>query len=123
MQLAILYELISNYMNSTENLAFLKKCFRFTIDVMDFYDELVDQKKAPIAKRILFSTLNGICSLQKAFESSKPGEKSENLKNAVLNFKNVIYWLEQCEKSRYLFNEKLLKKAHDVYSKCLAFEA
>jgi hypothetical protein len=110
-------------MQSIENIPVLRKSFRFTLDVMDFYDELVDQKKAPIAKRIMFSTLNGICCLQKALESEKQSDKRENIAIAIQNLKNVIYWMEQCEKSGYLFKEKLLRKAHEIFSYCVSFAA
>lgn len=110
-------------MQNTENIPVLRKTFRFTLDVMDFYDELVDQKKAPIAKRIMLSTLNGICCLQKALETEKQSERRDNMTMAIANFKNVIYWMEQCERSGYLFKEKLLRKAHEIFSYCVSFAA
>jgi hypothetical protein len=105
-------------MIDSESINVLRRSFRFSLDIMDFYDELVDQKKAPIAKRILYSSLHGLCWLQRSIEAEKPQESKEYLANAIINFKNVIYWLEQCEKSGYLFKEKLLRKAIEIYSYC-----
>lgn len=106
-------------MDISNNLLVLRQSFQFSLEIMDFYDELVVEKKAPIAKRILFSTLKGICSLHKALDAEKPHEISENMLKAIANFKNVCYWLEQCEKSGYLFKEELLSQAHQLHSYCL----
>lgn len=85
---------------------------------MEFHDELCDQKKAPIAKRVLFSTLYGVCEFQKYLFAEKRQEKRENLAQALSNFKNVIYWLEQCEKSGYLYNKNLIDDAHYFFELC-----
>lgn len=105
-------------MKDLDRITLLKKLFKFTLDIMNFHDELIEQQKAPIAKRILNSTLSGICSMQKIFECEKISDLHNSKKNAIINFKNVIYWLEQCEKSGYLFNESLLSQAHEFYKFC-----
>lgn len=111
-------QLITLTMKDTDRIVLLKKIFKFTLDIIDFHDELINQNKGPIAKRILTSTLSAICCLQKIFECEKLSELQSNKKIAITNFKNVIYWLEQCEKSGYLFNEDLLLQAHELYAVC-----
>jgi hypothetical protein len=106
-------------MDISDNLMVLRQSFRFSLDVMDFYDELVVEKKAPIAKRILFSTLQGICCLHRSLDSEKPQEIRDNMVKAITNFKNVLYWLEQCERSGYLFREELLLQANELYAYCI----
>jgi len=105
-------------MKETDRIIIMKKISHFTLDIIDFHDELIEQKKAPIAKRILTSSFRAICSLQNLFESEKISEIQNNKKNAISNFKNAIYWLEQCERSGYLFKEDLLLTAHELYSYC-----
>jgi hypothetical protein len=105
-------------MQSPDNLLTIRKLFRFSLNIMDFHDELCDQKKAPIAKRVLLSTLHGVCAFQKFMVAEKMMEKKENITQASAHFKNVIYWLEQCEKSGYLFNEKLIVDAHELFEFC-----
>ncbi|HNQ66933.1 MAG TPA: hypothetical protein PKN32_01030 [Bacteroidales bacterium] len=105
-------------MKDEDRIILLKKIFKFTLEIIDFHDELIKQNKAPIAKRILTSTFSAISSMQKIFECDKISELQANKKNSVTNFKNVIYWLEQCEKSGYLFNENLLLEAHELYAVC-----
>ena len=105
-------------MKDTDRIILLKKLFKFTLEIMDFHDQLIEQQKAPIAKRILNSTLSAISSMQKIFESEKISELQANKKNAVTNFKNVIYWLEQCERSGYLFKKSLLSRAHEFFAFC-----
>ena len=105
-------------MQSYENVLMLRTSFKFAIDVMDFHDELIDQKKAPIAKRILKSTLAGLCEMQKAMIADRSSTYREATLAAVINFKNVVYWMQQCEKSGYLFNEILMKKAVEILNYC-----
>lgn len=106
-------------MNTTENLDLLRKSFRFSLDVIDFHDKLVEQHKGPIAERVLKSTLSGICSLQKALESEFHGEVKAHLNQAIIHLKNVIYWMEQCDKSGYLFKKKVLSDARSIYKYCV----
>ena len=87
---------------------------------MEFHDELCFQNKAPIAKRILFSTLHVVCDFQRYLFAEKIQDKKDSLSLTITNFKNVIYWLEQCEKSGYLFNEDLIKEAHELFEICLS---
>lgn len=101
-----------------DNLSILKKSFRFALDSIYFHDELVDQKKGAIAKRILSSALEGICYLQNSFKAEKKNDFLDFRSKAVVNFRNVVYWLSQCEKSGYLFNEELLKDAVELLDYC-----
>lgn len=101
-----------------DKIPILKKSYRFALDCIYFHDELVDQKKVAIAKRILTSALEGICNLQNSFSTSRRHEFYEFRSKAIINFKNVVYWLSQCEKSGYLFNEELLRDAVELYDYC-----
>lgn len=105
-------------MQNPDNLLTIRKLFRFSLNIMDFHDELCDQKKAPIAKRVLLSTLQGVCAFQKFQAAEKTLERKENITQASAHFKNVIYWLEQCEKSGYLFDEMLIVEAHELFEYC-----
>ncbi|PLX07484.1 MAG: hypothetical protein C0596_11165 [Marinilabiliales bacterium] len=86
--------------------------------MLNLYNELILNGKKPIAVRILGSTLRGSCALQQMLQTDKRREYKESAAKAVKNLKNVVYWIEQCEKSGYYFNEQLLQNAHEILELC-----
>jgi len=105
-------------MFNTSTIEIIKKSCVFTLEIIDFYDELTLTGKKPIAIRVLSSTLYGITSLQKALHATKNREFNESKTQAVRHFKNVAYWIEQCEKSGYWFDEILLRNALEILEFC-----
>jgi|AntAceMinimDraft_14_1070370.scaffolds.fasta_scaffold17791_2 hypothetical protein len=100
------------------NINILKKSCVFTLEVIDLYNELILNGKKPIAVRVLSSTINGTCAVQKIVQTENVRELRAQTKIAVTNFKNVIYWINQCEKSGYWFDEQLLRTAIDILQFC-----
>jgi hypothetical protein len=96
----------------------LKKSCTFTLEVIELYNELLLNGKKPIAERILSSAINGITNLHKILQETKGRAFKEATSKAIVNFKNVIYWIEQCVKSGYWFDEKLLKDAFEILEFC-----
>ncbi len=105
--------MIDNY-----KISVLKKSCIFTLEVIDLYNELLLNGKKPIAIRVLNSAINGSCALQNVIQATKKREFKTAIEKAVVNFKNVIYWIEQCVKSGYWFDEKLLKNAMEILEYC-----
>lgn len=105
-------------MINQSNIAIIKKSCVFTLEVLELYNELLLNGKKPIAERILSSTVRGTCALQKMLETDKRRECKEASQKAVKNLKNVVYWIGQCEKSGYWFDEQLLKNAIEILDLC-----
>ena len=105
-------------MIDNHKISVLKKSCVFTLEVIDLYNELLLNGKKPIAERVLTSAINGSCSLQKVIQANKKRELKEAKEKAILNFKNVIYWIEQCVKSGYWFDEELIKSAIEILEFC-----
>ncbi len=91
-----------------------RKLFKFCLDILNFYEYMLNQNKKPIAIRVLTSTMAVACSYQKKSSADKRKEIIENEQNIIINLKNVIYWLEQCEKSGYWLDKKLKKNAIEL---------
>jgi hypothetical protein len=105
-------------MENFENIKLLKSSFAFASDTIDFCEELVTKNKKPIAEKILKTTLSSICSLQNAFQAEMKSSYKSNMFDAYNHLKNAIYWLEQCNKSGYLFREDLFVFANDLLEFC-----
>ena len=105
-------------MIDANNISVLKKSCVFTLEVIELYNELLLNGKKPIAERMFISAISGSCSLQKSMQTSKKRECKEAREKAVIHFKNVIYWIEQCMKSGYWFDENLIGTAIEILEFC-----
>ena len=101
-------------MEDLNKLRILKLSFAFAIDTMEFCEKLVELNKKPISERILHSTLGAICALQKALYADKRKDKHDLFIESTKKMKNSIYWLDQCQKSGYIYNEKLFRNANEL---------
>jgi len=106
------------FMRDNYKIVMLKKSCNFNLEVIELYNELLLNGKKPIADRILSSAISGSGNLQRLLHISKGRELKKATEEAIVNFKNVIYWIEQCVKSGYWFDEKLLKDAFEILDFC-----
>jgi hypothetical protein len=109
-------------MFTNSDISIIKKSCIFTLEVIDLYNELVLTGKKPIAIRILSSTIDGTAALQKVLHSKTRREFIDSNKQAIINFKNVVYWIQQCEKSGYWFDENILRSAVEILEFCKSEE-
>ncbi|HOE39690.1 MAG TPA: hypothetical protein PLG05_00285 [Bacteroidales bacterium] len=105
-------------MENKENLQTVKRLFKFSIQMIDLYEYLIEQNKKPIAVRLLGSTLNATSAYQNRIISDNRKEEKEYEQKANNNLKNIIYWLEQCQKSGYLQEAELLDEAYNLQKLC-----
>ncbi len=105
-------------MFNNTNISIIRKSCIFILEIIDFHNELILNGKKPIAVKILNSTLVGTTSLQRALNATTSREFVESKKLSVKHLKNVIYWIEQCEKSGYYFDENLLKTCMEILDFC-----
>lgn len=105
-------------MFNDNNISIIRKSCIFILEIIDFHNVLILNGKRPIAVRILSSTLNGNTCFHNALQSTRNREFVESKKLAVKHYENVIYWIEQCEKSGYYFDENLLKTGIEILEFC-----
>ncbi|MDY0140588.1 MAG: hypothetical protein RBR97_01685 [Bacteroidales bacterium] len=103
--------------NNSDTSIIRKSCI-LILEIIDFHNELILNGKKPIAVRILNSTLVGTTSLHKTLYATTTREFTENRKLAVKHLKNAIYWIQQCEKSGYYFDENILRISMEILVFC-----
>ncbi|MCK9254913.1 MAG: hypothetical protein M0Q45_03025 [Bacteroidales bacterium] len=96
----------------------IKRLFQFSIKIVDLYEYLIEQNKKPIAVRLLNSTFNASCAYQNKVYSDKRKDIKEYEQKTYINFKNIIYWLDQCQKSGYLQEPELINEAVNLQELC-----
>ncbi|HXK82488.1 MAG TPA: hypothetical protein PLO05_10045 [Bacteroidales bacterium] len=96
-------------MKKPERIPLLKECYEYSIGLIKFVDNLTENGKEAIAKRLYTSCIGMSYSLLYSHFSSKSSEYAGIIKRAAKYIDETIYWLKQCQQSSsYPHNEELL---------------
>ncbi len=86
-------------MDYKQNLIVLKDFFSFTIDVLDYCDDLIQIRKKVFADKITKATLSATLCFQVAIDSDAKTKCLPALKKAERELGNAIHWLKLCKKA------------------------
>ncbi len=77
----------------------LKEVFGFTIDVLDYCEDLILIRKKVFADKIIRATLSATLCIQVAIDNQEKSKCLPAFKKAERDLGNTIHWLELCKKA------------------------
>ena len=89
--------------------------FQFSLDVIEFCDELELKKKYKMASHLWRSATSIGANVREAQNAESKGDFIHKMKNAVKEADETEYWLLLCKHSKfYTTNEALLSKVSEI---------
>ena len=93
----------------------LEKSFDFALSIIEFAEELENQKKFVIAKQILKSGTSIGANIREAQSCESRADFIHKLKISAKEADETEYWLLLCKHSKsYKYDEKLLPKLDEI---------
>lgn len=86
-------------MDFKQNLNVLKEFFAFSIDILDYCEDLIQIRKKVFADKISKATLAATYCVQVAMNSDDRVKCITALKKAERDLGNTIHWLKLCNKA------------------------
>ncbi len=103
-------------MNAQNTYPLLRESLEFTADILKYSEILERENRKPIAQKLLQSGMNLSTFLYQAQSSILPEDFRYKLEKALLSITEVLYWLNQCVKSRYISaDERILRLARRIH--------
>jgi four helix bundle protein len=101
-------------MSVKENII-LKKSIQFSLDIIEYCEDLEKEKKFVIGRQLLKSGTSIGANLHEAQNSESKADFIHKVKIAAKEIEETKYWIQLCKEAKsYPFNEKLESQISEI---------